>query len=69
MVHPKLIHNITIEKWLKWLKLKPNISVVYIPFRSMVSLNLQQMDEMGWTLIISELKARFAIECFVTQYE
>nr|GME18905.1 UDP-glycosyltransferase 74B1-like [Ipomoea batatas] len=43
------------EECLKWLKSKPNQSVVYISFGSMVSLSTKQMDEMAWALIASEL--------------
>nr|GMD95830.1 UDP-glycosyltransferase 74B1-like [Ipomoea batatas] len=43
------------EECLKWLKSKPNQSVVYISFGSMVSLSTKQMDEMARALIASEL--------------
>ncbi|XP_019157928.1 PREDICTED: UDP-glycosyltransferase 74B1-like isoform X1 [Ipomoea nil] len=43
------------EECLKWLKSKPNQSVVYISFGSMVSLSTKQMDEIAWALIASEL--------------
>ncbi|KAL3501241.1 hypothetical protein ACH5RR_035690 [Cinchona calisaya] len=38
------------EQCIKWLKTKPQRSVVYISFGSMVSLSAKQMEEIAWAL-------------------
>lgn len=41
------------EEAQKWLETRPNHSVVYVSFGSMVSLSPNQMDELAWALIDS----------------
>ncbi|KAI3467474.1 hypothetical protein Pfo_024137 [Paulownia fortunei] len=41
------------EQCMAWLKTKPQESVVYISFGSMVSLTSKQMEEMAWALMCS----------------
>lgn len=38
------------EQCIKWVQLKPQRSVVFISFGSMVSLSAKQMEEIAWAL-------------------